>query len=91
MRRLRLRNLVLLGEDPPLGTVFASSHAGMTVEDVIKAWSVVEFLVDRGPRSFSRFALLLTAADVAMALELAYALDVEGFDEAWRRHVIEHG
>ena len=89
--RIVLRNLALLGEDSKCGILFSSSMTGMTVADVMKSWSLVDFLYRRDREAFVRFAARVLEKQTIRALEEAYALSPEELDAAWREWIADVG
>jgi len=89
--RIRIRNRALLEDDPKAGILFSSAFTGMSLEDAMKSWSLVAYLVERDVAKFREFARTALASDSIRALKRVYDLEPEGLDAAWRSWVIDHG
>jgi hypothetical protein len=89
--RLWLRNMALLGDDPKCGILFSSSLTGLTLKDVMKSWSIVEYLYRRDAKAFMDFATRILEGPTDRALRAAYELTPDTLDEAWREWIVEVG
>ena len=74
-----------------LVTLSFSSVTSLTAVDVMKAWSLVGFLIGRDRTVFPAFLSDATGIGSAEALEKHYGLDPDELDAAWRAFVIDNG
>lgn len=82
-------SLVARHDDFPLQGLLGASLNGLDGPMLVKAWSLLRFLLEEHPEDARRFLELRAAGlESDRALKEATGLRVDDIDEAWRRHVI---
>lgn len=89
-----LRKLVKDGRDPPMKRIATMTHDGFTYVELVKSWSVVDFLIGLDRAKFKKFVDLTKERsntgepkDEQEALREAYGLSWAQLDGKWRQFV----
>ncbi|MDA1196122.1 MAG: hypothetical protein O2894_13205 [Planctomycetota bacterium] len=87
--RPALRDLVGQGQDPPLRRIAKMTLDQFRYVELVKSWSVVEFLVRWDAARFKTFIGLSKdrSKTEEEALQAAYGVDYRALDEKWRAYV----
>jgi len=87
--REALKKLVAEGQDPPLRRLARMTVDQFGYEELVKSWSVIEFLVRKDPALFKKFVDLSKDREKAEedALTAAYGKGYKEIDADWRAYV----
>jgi len=85
-----LRGAALSSQDTPMPRLAAAKADGLSLADLAKAWSVVDYLVTLDPTKFKAFVdgtKLHRDDPEEGALRAAYGFDFRALEAQWRAHV----
>ncbi len=87
--KAQLKALVLGNQDTPFPRIAASKQDGLTLPDLVKAWSVVDLLVKLDRAKFKAFLDGTKVRDKVEedALKDAYGFDYRALETRWRAYV----
>ena len=84
-----LQGLVNQGQDPPMRRIARMTLDQFRYVELVKSWSIIDFLMAWDPVKFKRFIDLSKdrSKDEEVALKEAFGVDFRHLDEKWRAYV----